>query len=199
MLTDNLIAIDVHTHAEVSCRQPVDEVWKEYEDAASQYFKASKRPTISEAIDYYRELKIGLVMFTVNSEFELGNRRIPNEEIADAARDNSDIMIAFASIDPHTGKLGLRKARALLDDGVNKGSELHPKLQAFLNNRNAHPAYKLVNEYKLPAIFHSDHCGIGTGLSGGGLKLKYSNPIHIADVAAEFADMTVIIAHPSWP
>ena len=34
---------------------------------------------------------------------------------------------------------------------------------------------------------------------GGGLRLKYSNPIHLDDVAADFPDMTVIIAHPSWP
>jgi len=26
---DELIAIDVHTHAEVSCRCPLDEVWQE--------------------------------------------------------------------------------------------------------------------------------------------------------------------------
>ena len=34
---------------------------------------------------------------------------------------------------------------------------------------------------------------------GGGLRLKYSNPIHIDDVAVDFPDMTIIIAHPSWP
>jgi hypothetical protein len=34
MNTGELIAIDVHTHAEVSCRQPTDEVWQAYEDAA---------------------------------------------------------------------------------------------------------------------------------------------------------------------
>src|SRR5262245_58673542 len=95
---DELIAIDVHTHAEVSCRQPPDEVWEEYERAASAYFKAGKRPTIEETIAYYRERKIGLVMFTVDSEFQIGSRRIPNEEIADAARQNSDMMLAFASI-----------------------------------------------------------------------------------------------------
>jgi len=37
----------------------VDEVWKECEDAASKYFKASKRPTIPETIAYYRERRIG--------------------------------------------------------------------------------------------------------------------------------------------
>lgn len=113
----DLIAIDVHTHAEVSCRQPADEVWQEYEDAASKYFKAGKRPTIAETIAYYRERKIGLVMFTVDSEHELGSKRIANEEVRDAARENSDIMLAFASIDPHKGKMGVREARRLLKEG----------------------------------------------------------------------------------
>ena len=58
----------------------------------------------------------------------------------------------------------------------------------------------MIAEHKLPAIFHSGHSGIGTGMpGGGGLRLKYSNPIHLDDVAADFPDMTVIIAHPSWP
>ena len=34
---------------------------------------------------------------------------------------------------------------------------------------------------------------------GGGMRLKYSNPIHLDDVAVDFPDMTIIIAHPSWP
>jgi len=45
MKTAELIAIDVHTHAEVSCRQPHDEVWQAYDEAASTYFKAGKRPS----------------------------------------------------------------------------------------------------------------------------------------------------------
>ena len=44
------------------------------------------------------------------------------------------------------------------------------------------------------------HSGIGTNMrGGGGLRLKYSNPMHIDDVAVDFRDMTIIIAHPSWP
>ena len=72
MNVNDLVAIDVHTHAEVSCRQPVDALWRPYEDAANKYFKAGKRPTIAETIAYYRGRKIGLVMFTVDSEFEIG-------------------------------------------------------------------------------------------------------------------------------
>lgn len=121
MKLDELIAIDVHTHAEVSCRQEPDEAWKRFAEASSRYFKAGQRPTIAETIAYYRERKIGLVMFTVDSEFQIGAKRIPNEEIADAARANSDIMLAFASIDPHKG----RRARSAPPDRRRS----HPGLQ----------------------------------------------------------------------
>jgi uncharacterized protein len=200
MKTLDLIAIDVHTHAEVSCRQPADEVWKEYEEAASKYFKASKRPTIAQTVEYYRERKIGLVMFTVDSEFEMGNRRIPNEEILEAAQQNDDLMLAFASIDPHKGLFGAREARRLIREGV-RGFKFHPTCQGFFpNDRMAYRLYEVIAEHKLPAIFHTGHSGIGTGMrGGGGLRLKYSQPIHIDDVAADFPDMTIIMAHPSWP
>lgn len=201
MNLDQLIAIDMHVHAEVSCRNPVDEVWKEYEDAATSYFKAGKRPTIAETVAYYRERRIGLVMFTVDMEHELGSRRIPNEEIAEAARANSDMMLAFASIDPHKGKLGVREARALIRDEGIRGFKFHPTVQGFFpNDRMAYRLYEVIAEHKLPAIFHSGHSGIGTGMpGGGGMRLKYSNPIHVDDVAADFPDMKIIIAHPSWP
>jgi uncharacterized protein len=201
MKTDDLVAIDVHTHAEVSCRQDADEAWLPYEAAASKYFKTGVRPTIAETIAYYRERKIGLVMFTVDSEFQIGARRIPNQEVADAARDNADMMIAFASIDPHKGRMGVREARALIADGVIRGFKFHPTCQGFFpNDRLAYGLYEVIAEHKLPAIFHSGHSGIGTGMpGGGGLRLKYSNPMHVDDVACDFPDMTIIIAHPSWP
>ena len=54
MRIDNLIAINVPLHAEVSCRQPHDEVWQPYDEAASKYFKVGKRPTIAETVAYSR-------------------------------------------------------------------------------------------------------------------------------------------------
>ena len=201
MRTEELVAIDVHTHAEVSCRQPADEIWQEYEDAATGYFRADKRPTISETVAYYRERRLGLVMFTVDSEFEMGNRRIANEEICEAARENADMMVAFASIDPHKGRLGAREARRLIEEQGVRGFKFHPTCQGFFpNDRMAYRIYEVIAEYKMPAIFHTGHSGIGTGMrGGGGLRLKYSQPIYLDDVAADFPDMTVILAHPSWP
>jgi hypothetical protein len=201
MNIENLIAIDVHTHAEVSCRQPYDEFGREFDEAASKYFKFDKRPTIAETVAYYRERRIGFVMFTVDAEFEQGRRRIPNEEVAEAALENPDIMIAFASIDPHKGKMGVREARRLISDYGVKGFKFHPTVQGFYpNDHMAYGLYEVIAEAKLPALFHSGHSGIGAGMrGGGGLRLKFSNPIHLDDVAADFPDMPIIIAHPSWP
>jgi predicted TIM-barrel fold metal-dependent hydrolase len=198
---DQLSAIDVHTHAEVSCWNPFDKYGEEYDRAADKYFRSSRRPTIEESVAYYRERNVGLVMFMVDSEANLGRRRIPNEEIAEAAQKNSDMMICFASIDPHKGKMGAREARRLIEEHGVKGFKFHPTVQGFYPyDKIAWPIYEVIAEYNMPAIFHSGHSGIGSGMRcGGGLRLEYSNPMHLDDVAITFPDMQIIIAHPSWP
>ena len=198
---ENLIAIDIHTHAEVSCRNPFDNYGEEYDRAADKYFKNGRRPTIAETVAYYREQKIGLVMFTVDSESQLGRRRIPNEEIAQAARENSDMMVAFASIDPHKGKMGAREARRLIEEEGIRGFKFHPTVQGYHPyDKMAWPIYEVIAEHQLPAIFHTGHSGIGSGMRcGGGLRLAYSNPMHLDDVAIDFPDMQIVMAHPSFP
>ncbi|MEZ5893304.1 MAG: amidohydrolase family protein [Parvularculaceae bacterium] len=195
-------AIDIHTHAEVSCHDPEDPIMGKFLDAASKYFKADrKRPTIQETIDYYREQQIAFVMFTVDMESGTGIKRISNEEIAKFAQDNSDIMIAFASIDPHKSKFGAIEARRMIEEFGVKGFKFHPPIQNFHPyDRMAWPIYEVIAEYKLPAIFHTGHSGMGTGMrGGGGIRLKYGQPIMVDDVAVDFPDMQIILAHPSWP
>ena len=34
---------------------------------------------------------------------------------------------------------------------------------------------------------------------GGGIRLKYGNLMDVDDVAVDFPDMPIILAHPSWP
>ena len=198
---NKLTAIDVHTHAEVSCTQPQDDYRPELDHAFAKYFKSDKRPTMQETADYYRSVNIGLVMFTIDSEHTVGKRRIPNIEVAECALKNNDIMIAFASIDPHKGRMGAREARDLIENFGVKGFKFHPTVQGFYPyDKMAYPLYEVIAEYKLPMLFHSGHSGYGSGVKGGGgLRLEYSNPMHLDDVAIDFPDNPIIIAHPSWP
>ena len=49
-------------------------------------------------------------------------------------------------------------------------------------------------------LFHTGQTGIGAGLPGGrGIKLRYSDPMLLDDVAADFPDLMMILAHPSVP
>lgn len=198
---DKIIAIDVHTHAEVSCTQPHDDFRPELDVAFARYFKSDKRPTMQETADFYRDQQLALVMFTIDSEHEVGKKRIPNIEVAECALKNDDVMIAFASIDPHKGRMGAREARELIENYGVKGFKFHPTVQGFYPyDKMAYHLYEVIAEYKLPMLFHSGHSGFGSGArGGGGLRLEYSNPMHLDDVAIDFPDCPIIIAHPSWP
>ena len=70
----------------------------------------------------------------------------------------------------------------------------------FPNDRLAYPLYEVIEEDGLPALFHTGHSGVGSGLpGGGGIRLKYSNPIHVDDVAVDFPTLKIVLAHPSFP
>ncbi len=55
-------------------------------------------------------------------------------------------------------------------------------------------------ELGVPALFHTGQTGVGSGTpGGGGYKLKYSHLMHLDDVAADFPELTIILAHPAVP
>jgi hypothetical protein len=197
-----LVAIDVHTHAEISSRAPRDPCSIAFEEAMSKYFKETMpRPTIPEVAQYYRERNMAAVIFTVDSESERGTWRIANEEVAEVAAEHSDVLIPFASIDPARGKMGAREARRMIEEYGVRGFKFHPSSQGFYpNDRKTYVLYEAIAAAKLPALFHTGQTGAGANMpGGGGIRLKYSNPMYLDDVAVDFPDMPIILAHPSFP
>ncbi len=199
MNLDNLVAIDVHTHAWKSALQ-VDDAPTESQEAMGRYFRYQpQHSTVPEMADYYRKLKMAFVVFTVDNS--RAKSKITNEEIADLAHKHGDVAIPFASIDPRRGAEGVRLAKKLIDEYGVKGFKFHPSVQEFFpNDRMAYPLYEVIAEAKLPALFHTGQTGVGAGTRGGsGIRLKYSHPMLLDDVAADFPDMPIILAHPSFP
>ena len=195
MKIDNLIAIDTHVHIEP------DPTGNAAEEAARKYFgNTGVSYGRKELADYYRSRNIGCVVFSVDERLT-GRPQVPNDEVAAFAAENSDIVMAFASVDPMRGADAVAEARRLIASGGIRGFKLHPPLQQFhANDKAAYPFYEVVAAAKLPVIFHTGHSGIGTGMpGGGGVRLKYGNPMDIDDVAVDFPDMPIIMAHPSFP
>ena len=195
------VAIDVHVHVEMS-EAGGDSLPDDLRDAAVRHFRGeSARPTAHELARSYRERRMMAVVFTVDAESFTGQPRISNEEIAAVARENADVLIPFASIDPHKGRRGVDEARRLIDEHGVRGFKFHPNVQGFFpNDRLAYPLYEVIEAAGLPALFHTGHSGVGSGLpGGGGIRLKYSNPMHVDDVAVDFPDLKIVLAHPSFP
>ena len=198
MKLEDLVAIDVHTHAWKSALA-VDDAPTASQAAMGRYFRYQpQHQTVPEMAAMYRKLKMGFVVFTVDSPKE--PRKISNEEVAELAH-REDNAIPFASINPHRGAEGVKAARRLITQYKVKGFKFHPSVQEFFpNDRMAYPLYEVIAEAKLPALFHTGQTGVGAGTpGGGGIRLKYSHPMLLDDVAADFPEMPIVLAHPSFP
>jgi predicted TIM-barrel fold metal-dependent hydrolase len=197
-----VVAIDVHTHAEVSGSGHAS-LADELMSASAVHFATAgpRKPTVPEIAAYYRDRSMAAVVFTVDAETATGRPPVPNDEVAMACAENADVLIPFASLDPWKGRAAVRQARRLVDEYAVRGFKFHPSLQAFHpNDRMAYPLYAAIEELGQVALFHSGQTGIGAGVrGGGGVRLKYANPLSLDDVAADFPDLKIVIAHPSFP
>lgn len=129
-------AIDIHTHAEEPCGCHADEGYDDLQLTMAGYFGApwSHPPTIPETATHYREQNIATVIFPVDAERETSYRRYSNDEVLELVRQNDDLLIPFASIDPWKGKMAVREARRLIEERGIKGFEFYPTMQGFYPN-----------------------------------------------------------------
>lgn len=199
---DSLVAIDVHTHVEADDAHHCS-LDQELLDASSKYFKpgVNRTPTVDDLAAYYRERNMAAVVFTVDARTALGHPPVSSEEIAAKAAEHADVLIPFGSVDPHNVSEAVSRIGILARDYGVRGMKFHPSLQDFEpNDRKYYPIYEACAEHDLVTLFHTGQTGIGAGLPGGrGIKLRYSDPMLLDDVAADFPTMTMIFAHPSVP
>jgi uncharacterized protein len=202
---DALLAIDIHVHAGVSGTGPRAETPRSGRDdtLSRQTQRAGAGgQTPDETAAYYRARKIAAAIWGVDPLSTGGSRpgSVSNDEMLEAATRNSDILIPFVMVDPWRGKAGCQEAQRLIDMGA-RGFKFHPLTQQFFaNDRHFYPLYEVLAANKVPALFHTGQTAVGQGApGGGGVRLKYGNPMYLDDVAVDFPDMPIIMAHPSFP
>jgi predicted TIM-barrel fold metal-dependent hydrolase len=149
----------------------------------------------------YKELDIFAVIFEIDAETTSGVPYIGNDYVASIVEQYPDQFMGFASVDPWKGKMAIQELERSVKELGLRGLKLHPSTQAFFpNDARFNPLWAKATELAIPVLFHSGQTGVGAGApGGGGYKLKYSHPMLLDDVAADFPDLTIIIAHPSVP
>jgi hypothetical protein len=112
-----------------------------------------------------------------HTEFEISVRRIPNQEVIDAARENSDMMVAFCQHRPAKGKMVRASARRLIEEGGIRFSSIPPARASPMTG--------------WPTSLRGDRRGQTTGdlsqrafghrhrHAGRRGSLKFSNPMHV--------------------
>jgi predicted TIM-barrel fold metal-dependent hydrolase len=199
---DDIVAIDMHTHAEVA-RDGHPSLPPSLMEGSAAYFNVAgeRKPSIADIAAYYRERRMAAVVFTVDAETATGHPPVSSDEVAEECARHADVLIPFASVDPWKGRTAVREARRLVEEHGVRGFKFHPSLQDFSpDDRMAYPLYEVIEELGVPALFHSGQTGIGAGVpGGGGIRLKHSNPMLVDDVAVDFPHLKIVLAHPSFP
>ena len=64
-ILDDVVAIDIHTHAEEPCGMHGDDGYDDFQVQMAEYFKSPNKhpPTVPETAAYYRAKKIAAVIF----------------------------------------------------------------------------------------------------------------------------------------
>jgi len=168
------------------------------------YFGRERKPvSFQELADQYRERKMMAVLMNTTDETVTGNKPVPNDVMARAQRDHPDVFIAFGVVDPWMGQAAIDEVKRCHEElGLRGIGELNPGRQLFHpHDRRFYPLWEECAKRKLIVLFHTGMMAAGAGTRGGmGFKLEYTRPIPGLDnIAADFPDMTIIGAHPSWP
>ncbi|MDQ1502223.1 MAG: uncharacterized protein QOI86_5563 [Actinomycetota bacterium] len=193
-------AIDIHVHP--GTHEWLGEAMGPFRGDAERHFGTPvPERTVDEMAEEFRGQGILAVLLAWNAGAGSGLPPVTNEFVASCVAAHPDVFVGFASVDPWQGKKAEAELRYALDELGLKGVKFHPTAQAFEpNDRRFYPLYEIATERRCPLLFHTGTTGLGINTrGGGGLKLGYSRPIFLDDVAADFPDADIVAAHPSWP
>lgn len=193
------IDVHVHLHDEVAMRAMGPRA-----EQMSRYFGADLPPvSIDELADRYRAKDMKAVLLNTTDVTVTGITPVPNDHVAAGVAHNQDVFIGFGAVDPRQGRLAVDEARRCAEElGMRGLGELNPGRQRFYpNDPQFYPLWEAASDLGLVVMFHGGMMGAGAGTAGGmGFKLKYTRPIpYLDDVAADFPELKIIAAHPSWP
>ena len=199
----NVTAIDVHVHihdARARALQGPDAV-RRFEEKARYFKREAKYLSVEEQAEQYRSRNMMAVLVNGTDESITGLTPVPNDFVAETVQQFPDVFMGMGAIDPWQGELARREIVRIKQLGLHGIGEINPARQHFYpNDRRFYPLWAEAEAQGLPILFHSGYAASGSGTpGGGGVKLKYCQPMLLDDVAADFPDLKIICAHPSWP
>lgn len=194
-----LEGIDIHVHPKTE--EFIRATGARAAQMAAYFKRENKAVSFEELADQYRGRRMMAVLLNSDDETVSGNPPVPNDTLADAVRRHPDVFLGFGGVDPWKGAAAVREIERCATELGLRGLKFNPGRQKFFpNDQRFYPLYEAAAKHGLIVLFHTGMLGAGAGTPGGmGYKLKYTQPIHLDDVAGDFPELRIIGAHPSWP
>ncbi len=116
---------------------------------------------------------------------------------------HADVIVGhWLHIDPRLGRGAVNELTRCLGrkPGVVGLAVSGAGFNVAANDASYAPLYKLCIEARGPVLIMVGTTGIGAGRPGGaGVKLEFSHPRYVDDVAATYPELTIIASRPAWP
>lgn len=196
--------IDFHTHIRVdTCLTP--KYWKGWISQAKGVSSASEeriRERIQPIMTYgadelVRDMDEAGIDKSVVNFVDMGlckelddykiNWHEGHEPLRDAIKKYPDRIIGFVGIDPRRPNAVELLELSVKEWGM-KGLKIHPSGGFYPNDPGCYPLYQKASELGIPIMFH-------TGGEPYPFKVKWCQPIYVDDVAVDFPDIPIILAH----
>ena len=185
-------AIDIHVHPYTEEVLAVTPEW--FWGHARKTFNFDGKPiTVDDMVRSMDEAGVELAALLAFDCETTHGWKVPNEMVADLVAQRPDRFVGFASVDPNKHQLAVEELEHAVRDLGMRGLKLHPPTQHFYPNDRAHyPLWAKAEELGIPVLVHTGH-----NQSGG--RMQYGDPTHLDEVALDFPNLRLILAHFGFP
>jgi predicted TIM-barrel fold metal-dependent hydrolase len=173
-------------------------VWREGPEGARTAHLMDDAPAFLDHLDSAGVGRACLINYVAPDV--MGFTEGANRHVGEFAREDRKRLIPFGSVHPKRTKNPKRDVEGLASKWEMGGMKIHPPHQLFAANAYVDgklPAlrtiYKTAERLRMPVMIHT-----GTSIFPGA-RSKYGDPIAIDDVAQDFPDLRIIMAHGGRP
>lgn len=111
-----------------------------------------------------------------------------NEATAEIVARHRDRLLGFAAFDPNAGEAAVELDYAVRELGLCGAKIVAQNVEMAYDDRRLYPVYAKAQELAVPVLFH-------TGPSFLGTRSRYGDVLALDDVALDFPNMKIVIAH----
>lgn len=192
--------IDLHcypgTNEWIACQGP-------YVEALATYWKRDwVGKSEDEVLRDFTDAGVEACLVALDLETTIATAPVTNEYVhAMWKRHPKRIIQCWGAVEPAKGEIAILQARKAVNELGFIGFHFHPIMQHFaVNDRRFYPLFEEINALGAAVMIDVGTTGMGAGLPGGhGAKIRHAHPSSIDELAADFPNLKIIMAHPGWP